>query len=251
MPLKITIDTRAIAESFKELAAEVQADLNKGVAQLAAATHSKVAEMANSELHSSKKTFTDNLGFQQVAPGLWVVSIDEKALWIEEGIEANKDMKPDLLKNATGQDKEGYRTKTIPFEHSKAPSQMNGYAQGLQAKIKSELRKRDLPYKKIERNENGSPRLGKLHTFDFKGGRAKSSWTDDPLTRVTIYQTLTKSGNVRRDIMTFRTVSDNPNQKDKWIHPGMDGKKFLDRAQTWAETTWENEILPAIMDKWK
>jgi len=251
MPLKITIDTRAIAEKFKELADEVQQDLNKGVAQLAASTHAKVAEMANNELHSSKKIFTDNLGFQQIAPGLWVVSIDEKALWIEEGIEPQTDMKPGLLKNATDHDKNGYRIRTIPFEHSKPSSQMNGYAQILQAKIKSELKKRDIPYKKIERHENGSPRLGKLHTFDFKAGRAKSSWTDDPLTRVTIYQTLTRTGNVRRDIMTFRTVSDSPEQKNKWIHPGIDGKKFLDRAQAWAEYTWENEILPAILEKWK
>ena len=55
--LKIKIDTAAIAAQFKELALEVEQDLQKGVANLAAITHAKVAEMAGEELKTSRKTF--------------------------------------------------------------------------------------------------------------------------------------------------------------------------------------------------
>jgi hypothetical protein len=59
------------------------------------------------------------------------------------------------------------------------------------------------------------------------------------------------TGKVRRDIMTFRTVSSNPALADKWKHPGLAAKKFLDRSAEWAMDTWEKEILPTILDKWK
>ena len=56
---------------------------------------------------------------------------------------------------------------------------------------------------------------------------------------------------MKRDILTFRTVSSGPASAGKWHHPGMDGKKYLDWALEQATKEWENEILPKIMDKWK
>lgn len=163
--LKIKIDTQGLAQQFKNLALEVEKDLNKGVANLAAITHAKVAEMAGSELKSSRKTLTDNLGFEEVTPGLWVVSIDEGALWIEEGIEAGKDMKPDLLKGATQTSKDGNKYRAIPFDHGKAPSQLTGYAQNIVSRIRANLKKEGVPFKKIEKDAFGKVLTGKLHTF--------------------------------------------------------------------------------------
>lgn len=52
--------------------------------------------------------------------------------------------------------------------------------------------------------------------------------------------------------MTFRTVSDGPGSEGKWVNEkGIRPRKFLDRAQEWAENTWEKEILPSILDKYK
>jgi hypothetical protein len=229
---------------------EVEQDLQKGVANLAAITHAKVAELASTELHSSRKTFMDSLGFEEVVPGVWVVSVDEKGLFVEEGIEANKDMKPDLLKGATKTSKEGYKYRSIHFDHGAPPSQLTGYAQGVVAKIRAKLKKEGVPFKKIEKNPNGSPRLGKLHTFDF-GGEVPGRGNTPIMKGINIYQSITKSGNVRRDILTFRTVSGGPKSADKWFHPGLQAKKFLDQAATWAEKEWEDKILPEILDKYK
>jgi hypothetical protein len=248
MSLKINIDVAAIAAQFKEFALELEQDLRKGVANLAAITHAKVVENAQQELHSSRQTFMDNLGFEEISPGIWVISIDQGAMWIEEGIEANKDMKPDLLKNAKTSSK-GVQYKVIPFDEGKAPSQMTPYAQGVVARIKQNLKKQDVPFKKIEFNSDGSPRVGKLHEFDF-GGEKPGKGNTPVMKGVSIYQSVTKTGNVRRDILTFRTVSNGPESAGKWVHPGYDAKKYLDKAADWAMNEWEQSILPEVLSKW-
>lgn len=240
-----------IIKNLKEFQIEVKQDIEQGMQNLAAITYAKVAEMANSELHSTRKTFLESLSFAEITPGVWVVALDEKAFFIEEGLESNKDMKPDLLKNSTKVSKEGYRYRTIPFDYGKGPSQMTPYAQNLVNLIKYKLKKQGVPFKKIERDSNGNPRIGKLHTFNFGGGNPSSRASATALQGLSIYQSLTKSGSVRRDIMTMRTVSENPSSADKWIHPGIVAKKLLDKSLEWAEREWESTILPEILRKWE
>lgn len=250
MALKVKLDLDKIANQFKELAYEVKQDLEKGVGSLAAMTHAKVAEMANQELHSSRKDFQESLGFEEVAPGVWIVSVDEKGLWVEEGIEPNTDMKEGLLRNGAKTSKDGNKYKSIPFDHGKAPSQMTPYAQNLVSKIKYVLKKEGIPFKKIEKTPNGNPRLGKLHKLDIDSMPPTSRANTGALQGLTIYQSKTATGNVRRDIMTFRTVSSGPKSQGKWIHPGLKAKHFLERAEEWALKEWEEKILPEILKKY-
>lgn len=247
--LKISIDPTAIASAFKELQLEIQQDIQKGVGDLAAVTHAKVAEMASQELHTSRQTLLDSLGFEQVTDGVWVVSIDESAFWIEEGIEPDTDMKPALLKNAKTS-KSGFKYKVVPFNHSTAPSKMTASATYIVSLLKKNLKKENIPFKKIEKNADGSPKVGKLHSLNF-ASPIPGKGNTPALQGVTIYQTLTKTGNVRRDVMTFRTVSNSPAQAAKWKHPGLTAKHFLERASNWALKVWEDEMLPEILAKYK
>lgn len=253
--LNFNIDAAAIAEQFKEMKLEVEQDLNKAVANLAAITDAKVKEMASQELKTSRQPFMDSLGFEEIAPGVWIISVDEDGLWIEEGIEPNKDMKPGLLAQNFKTSKDGHRYKTIPFDYGTAPSQQTPSTQMVVSYLKSQLRKEKVPFKKIEKNADGSPKVGKLHEFDFgnprgtMGGPGKGNTPQ--FKNLSIYQSITKSGNVRRDILTFRTVSSGPGSQGKWHHPGFEPKKFLDRALDWAMKEWEDKILPEVMDKWK
>lgn len=246
MGLKINIDAAGIAAQFKELALEVEQDIQKAVGNLAAMTHAKVSEEAQNELKSTRKAFMDSLAFEEISPGVWVVSIDEGGLFVEEGIPNNTDMKPGLLKNAKTS-KDGTRYKVIPFDHGKATSSMTPYAQGVVARIKQNLKGQKVPFKKIEMNKDGSPKRGLLHEFDF-GGEKPGKGNTPVMDGVSIYQHVTQTGNVRRDIMTFRTVTDK--QGDKWIHPGLEAKKYLDKAFDWAMKEWETNILPDIMKKY-
>lgn len=248
MDIKIKIDAAGLAAQFKELAASIEQDIKHGVANLATITHAKTVEMASNELHSTRKKFLGNLGFEEIAEGVWVVGIDEEALFIEEGLEPNFDMKPGLLEDGETS-KDGHKYRIIPFEHSKAPSQLTPTTTSILNRIKENLKKEGVPFKKLERGADGKPKLGQLHSFNWNSetpGRGNT-----PLFKnVNVYQTMTKSGNVRRDILTFRTVSNKPGNEDKWLHPGMAGKKFLDRAAEWAEKEFYDKILPEILEKY-
>ncbi len=240
--LKIKLDTTALASTLKEYAAEVAQDVNKGVARLAAQTKAHVLMDAGAELSSPTfKTFSKSVEMEDISPGIWVVSINQKGLWIEEGIEPNTDMKPGLLK--------GKKFVVIPFSKDKSKASSTGYEFQLREQVKSALKKEGIPFKKIENNPNGSPKTGLLHRKDF-GGEIPGKGNTPVLNGVSIYQTLTKTGNVRRDILTFRTVSSGPASAGKWFHPGYQPKKFLDKAQAWAEKEWEQTFLPEILAKW-
>lgn len=258
MSLKINIDVSAIASQFKELAIEAEREITKAVAGLATMTHARVAEQAGQKLKSSLKDFQDNLGFEEISPGIWVVSIDQPALWIEEGIEPGHDMKPDLLKNAQVNSK-GKRHKVIPFDHATPPSSRNANAERIVQELKTGLqeinkqrkqadpRSGNITITKIEKNADGSPRVGKLHEFDIPSDKPTANAKHPALKGLTIYQSKDeKTGNIRRDVLTFRTVSDS-SAPDSWIHPGYKAQHFLEDAEQWALNEWENKILPDVL----
>jgi hypothetical protein len=248
--LKLQLNVADLAKQFKEFAAEVEKELQDGVKTLAAATYSHIVEDVDNSLHSSKKKYKDALskGAEEVSPGVWLITLDEKAFWIEEGIQAGKDMKEDLLKNGETYPS-GKKYKVIPFEHTKPPQEQHQSAKVLVQQIRGALRRKDIPYKNIEYNRDGSPKLGKLHQLDL-GGPVPGKGNTRALQGLSIYQSM-QNGKVRRDIMTFRTVTDGPESSGKWLHPGFEPKKFLDKGHDWAEKTWEQEILPDILRKWQ
>lgn len=271
---RFDIDVAGMAAQFKEFAMEAEREFRQAVAGLAAMTHAHVAEEAKNKLHTSFKTFKDNLGFVEITPGIWVVSIDDPALWIEEGIEPGKDMKPDLLKDAAP-GANGSRSKVIHFDHANGKTKGAGpdntsqssqsldvtgqirreLAAGLKA-INRDLKTQasaagvkfqNITIKGIEKDSNGSPRVGKLHEFNLPSDKPTATSQHPALKGLTIYQTKRDDGSVRRDVLTFRTVSDNSDPQ-AWHHPGYKGQKFLEEAETWARNEWDKNILPLLMD---
>lgn len=250
MALRIQVNAAEIAAQFKEFALEVEQDIKKGIENLSTLTHAQIQMNAQQELHSSRKIYMDNLNApKEIVGGVWVITLDEDALWIEEGIKPNTDMKPNLLKNGKVSASTGNRYQVIPFHYSRPPSQNTPGTQNIVNQIKNKLRSEKVPFKKIEYNKDGSPKVGKLHAFDF-GGKRPGRGNTPQMQGVSIYQTLTKTGNVRRDILTFRTVSSGPASQGKWVHPGHEGKKYMDKAFEEALKMWETSILPEIMQKW-
>lgn len=289
--LKFTIDPKSLLDACKDSQEEVKKELTKSIKNLAKATQNHITELANSELSPSlKKIFNKdkegdpNLRMDTLDPYTHVITLSGSAYWIEEGIPPNTDMKTDkwLFKSKkTKTSKSGHRYLVIPFEHSKAPSQQTGYEKNLTDRIKFELKAQNklrkaqglnpIPWAGIETDKQGKPKEGLIHEFDFRGGKAKSSWSNDPLERLRVYQAvekdsegkakLTKSGKtkVSRSFMTFRTASENPTPNpetgvapaDKFIHPGFTAKKFMDRSAEWAEQEFYDKIVPAIFEKWK
>jgi len=247
--LRFDLDISSIAESFGEKKKELEKDLQKSVGNLATMTHAKTMELATSELGSLSKQYKDGLSFEQVDKNLWVVSLDEKLLWIEEGRKSG--FMEELLNGKSGKvGKDGTKYAIIPFEHSKNPTEQSSKAQDLSSQIQDELKSRNVPYKKIENNQDGSPKLGLLHKFDFDSPKLKDSHKDSPLKGVAIYQRMNvKTGDVQRDVMTFRIITEKHKEEGKWVHPGREGDKLMDKAFEWAMNEWDSKILPEVLAK--
>lgn len=255
MALKININVDELAKQCKEFAQEAKADLIEKVAVLAATTHAKVLEMAESELNgkSFQKDFMQSVHFEEIAQGVWAVSIGEQGLFVEEGIKPNTPMATSqwLLKNAQTNAK-GEKYKVIPFEWSKPSGQQSTTAKGYVDQLKKMLKDQKVPFKKLELNSKGSPRVGLLHDFDF-GGEKPGRGNTPIFDRVRIYQTETRNqktgqSEFNRRIVTFRTAKESD---FKWRHPGMEKKQFLEKAVEWAMKEWEEKMLPEVFAKWK
>ena len=249
------VNTAEIAEQFGELKDKVEQVLYLAVKRLAVTTHAEVQRLAEDNLHSSKQAYLDAIdirngnGFKEIAPGLWVVDLNESAMWIEEGQEPHS-MKEKLLAKNSKISKDGYRYKSIPFSHSKSQDLQTSQEKDLVNEIRSHLKKQKISFKGIETDATGKPRLGRLHRMNIPSKRLKSYHVAPPLQNLSIYQSKGKNGKIRRDVVTFRTISENPNSKSKWFHPGIKPpRKFMDRALEIAMRRWESEILPDILSR--
>lgn len=251
MALKYEINADEILSQLKDFKEEVKKNMEEAVANLMTLTKARIVEQTSQLSSATAKTYLDALGEpEMVAPGVWIITLDPKAFWIEEGIEANKDMKPGILK--------GKSSVRVPFRYDKPGSQNSPLTNALVMEINQKLRKDKLSVSKIEKDASGSPKIGKLHEFDLSGPGKHVSWLKrneketHALTRINVYQNKDEKakGGVRRDVMVFRTVSSGPASANKWIHPGYEAKKFMDKAMDKAIRDWEDQILPEILAKW-
>ena len=249
--LRFYVDLERLSKDFGNLKEEVKNDMTKGVENLATMTHAKTLELAGTELTSLQKMYKDNVEFANPAPNFWVVTLKEPAMWIEEGSKAG--FMEELLNGKSSRTGKNGKYAIIPFQHNKNPTEQSAKAYDLAKTIQYELKKKGVNWKKLEVDANGSPRLGKLHTFQFDNDTATAQKAShkNPLTKgVSVYQTKMKDGTVRKDIMTFRVISEKSRNEGAWIHPGRPGNKILDKAFEWAMGTWERDILPAIFEKY-
>jgi hypothetical protein len=66
---------------------------------------------------------------------------------------------------------------------------------------------------------------------------------------LSIYQSKDKkTGKMRRDVMTFRVISESQRGSGMWNHPGRSGEFIIDKAYEWALKELENVVMPQIID---
>lgn len=259
-PLFLELDISDLLNQHKEMADKIKSLADDAAENLAAQTHAHIIEEAQSKLKSRRESFLKNLQLRQIdEDGIWAITIPEEELWVEEGLKAGFDMLPGLLKSPKAKTGKNGKYVVVPFVHSKNPSQQTNTQRALAGMIKDEMNKRNIP-KAIEKNADGSPKLGLLHKFNldapgknhplFKDKMQKSPPTKPYLWGVRIYQKEVQNNNkektVKKDIMTFRVASEKHAGK-KWIHPGLEPMHFLDEAYDWAEKQWIEKIMPDIL----
>jgi hypothetical protein len=248
--LKITINVESLGNQIKEKQKEITAKFKQAVQGLAAAAHAHVLEEAGDKLKSLQSKYKDAVDFEQVDDNLWVVSLKEEAMFIEKGF-SSWSMYDALAKSKKAKtSKDGHKYLVIPFEHSKPPSQQSESAQKLTTQVRNFLKKEKIPYKKIEYNSDGSPKLGLLHKFDIKSATPKGA-KSELLQGVAIYQRKTPEGKIKRDVMTFRVVSEKNKGDGKWEYKSRDGVHIFESTHKWAIGVWKNELLPALIESLK
>jgi hypothetical protein len=268
--IHIDLDLSAILELNQTLKPKLDKALQDAARDVSIQAHAKIVELAQQHLHSSRKKYIDALSIKQENENTWIIALDKKALWIEEGMEEHS-MVEDLLKSRkTKTAKDGSRYLAVPFEHKKGQTEQTPYQKSLTDTIKSEMKKRNIPYGNIEMGQDGKPKLGLLHKFDVmkkpiktaegvgqgKGpiGEVKQGSTGVPfLQGVRVYQKMVedKTGKLhpQKSIMTFRVVSSKHKGSGKWIYPKKDGKLFFEQAEEWVKREWETKIKDLVLEK--
>jgi hypothetical protein len=248
---KLEIDAKDIASKFGDLQKEVEATVHKAVAALAASTHAKATELATNKLKSRASIYKDALDFKKIDKNIWVVSLDmEKAGFIEENRKSG--FMDELLRGKSAKtSSKGKKYAIIPFKHNKNPSEQTEKAQDLSRQIKDFLKKEKIYSRKLEFNPDGSPKLGLLHRFDLDSAKPSSKAKNPALKGVSIYQRMNEHGQVKKEIMTFRVITEDHKSEGLWNHPGSKGVFIIDECFNWASSTWDTEILPSILDSFK
>jgi hypothetical protein len=146
---------------------KAEAALKEAARDLTAMGHAHTMELAAQQLHSRRKKYVDavTMSYEE---GVWVLSLDASVLWIEEGLEAG-DMLDAMLKSPKAKTaRDGSKYLIVPFQHNALPQNTPASQRPIVDAVKAEMKKRDIPWGKVERDEKGRPLIGRLHTFSIE-----------------------------------------------------------------------------------
>lgn len=238
MDFKFNVNIDDIKSQISSFSENIEVKVQQAVQLLATQTHAKILELVQVRLRSTRRIYADNLmAPRKVNENTWIIELKEPAMWVEEGMSPHS-MVDDLLK--------GREYRAIPIDQGKAPTDTPRAMSSLSETLRKELRKYKIPISKIERNPDGSPKLGLLHSLDVNS-KEKGPTGTPYLHGLRIYQSMDKTGKTNRFVGTFRMVSKKHKAQGRWFHPGLEPKLFFDKAFQWAMTHWETDILPDLM----
>ena len=222
-----------------------------------------------------------NLTWNKIADGIWIVELDERAQWLEEGREETF-MGDWLLKpGAKGvkRAKDGSLYRSIPFKQTEGKKDAQGAKPFFAELIRKQAKAQKLSLTKIESNPDGSPKLGVLHSLDVKpslsqkqapGLYSKPRSLEDAATTglkphsgifklegAVIVQREKKNSRgevmkgkdgkakISRETVVFRTISSKHKMEHRWFYPRVEPFNGFAQAHEWANKQWEN-ILKQI-----
>lgn len=255
---KITVDLGDLPEQMGAARELVTTKVSQAIQYLAAQTHARILESAQTKLRSTRKAYTQALRpLEQIEDNLWVVTLDGSARWIEDGKAAGS-MVDDLLNHKSGKParkgRDGSLYRPIPFDQATPQTETPLSRVALGEAVRAELKRyskrigRTVGLRKIETGPDGRPLTGALHTFSVDSPRGRSGVPI--LAGIKIYQRLCKARNgkmkAQRSVVSFRIVSSKHKEDGRWMYPGLTGKKFMDEAYQWALKEWQDSIMPML-----
>lgn len=258
--LKLNIKSSDIAKELEDkIKKKLEKDMQDVIKTLGKSAVKHAEELAQKQLPNSlNKIYKDNLYMEQISDTIIEVGIRQEALWIEEG--RKEGFMKELLDSPKAKtNKEGKKYTVVPFEHStQTTDSMSTDKKEEVENLKKFLKSEGIRYSKtraLALDDNGSPRIGRIHSFDIKAmrdGKKKSAQKLSPnLQGLSVYQRENpKTGRVERSIMTFRTISQK-HKGSKWEHPGRKPAEILDDTFKYIQELWERELFPELKSKYE
>lgn len=267
------INADAVAAAIGQEVNDIVEDLTAKAENLTVQIHAKVLEMASNELKGFQlQQFLgekgENVGWARVSDSLWVVEIDDSVGFYDTGRpETPMATEHWLLKNAKTA-KDGSKYKVIPISQGKSSPSANAAITSMANNAIKQARTADgkrISRTRIDRNADGTPKLGVIHKIPVKApgtqsqmpslfskprGPGESQRTGLPehggifkLEGLAITQRMVK-GKVKREATVFRVAS-SKHANDRWFYPAIKAHNFLERALDWAV----NEVWPKMIDE--
>jgi hypothetical protein len=272
MPLKykVSVDISEVAEKLQQTKETIEQKLMPAMQSLAVQAHTFIVQKAQTELSGyQQKAYLgekgENLKFDQIAKGMWVIELSEKASWLEEGRQSV--FMGWLLNSPKAKTaKDGSKYLSIPFTQERgAGGKFNNKMPGLQTTIVNALKRQKISLKKIEKNPDGTPKYGVLHKLSieppgtssqypglFSAPRSKemAALTGLPAHEgiyylqgaVVIQRPGKKEGSVIKEAVTFRTISSKHEQEGRWFYPEVKGLKAFPAAEEWAKKEMDSIV---------
>lgn len=237
MALRFDINIDEITKNFQEFKKEIENDIMNATAVLAKMVRTGISERVEAELKSTRKLYMDNLSEPvEVEPGVWVITLNKEAVFLEDGGKAGP--MTGLLNSPKAKEGKNGKYIAIPIGFSGAPSTMTPSTQQVSLAIRAELKKRKIGYTKIEFDEKGAPKLGMLHKFTTEGEKIKPHHKHSPMEGVTVSQRMGENGQVERSVQIFRTMT----AENIWQHPGTAPHNFFEDALEEGIKKWNAEL---------
>lgn len=259
---------------LKELEKEVTDAAKQATADLSAMLHAKAVELAGERLNTRRQAFIDHLDVSREGD-VWILSLDESMNWIEDGLPEHSNLENLLASKKAKTAKDGSKFIVVPFKQgpNKGPTNTTPSNLELVSAVKAHMKQAKIPWSKIERDDNGRPKIGRLHSFDVKSpnkthegpgqgwgpvgenrqGPNKDyqkgqSGGRDLLSGVGVYQHEV-GGKVQRSVMTFRTASSKQLGTGMWWMSKIPPTNIFEDVYKWGLEEVSNTIIPQILER--
>jgi len=255
MKLTFDIKTSDILKEVKEkVKKQFESDMKLIAKSLGDGAVKHAQKLADQLPNSLGNKYKENIYIEQQSENFITVGIREEALWIEEGRKGG--FMSELLKNGKTA-KDGSKYRIIPIEKKNTAKKTSTSGDDLVGELKTFFRSKGIRYSKnkaLATDSNGSPRIGKIHSFSIKDlNNSKSGKSlSKNVQGVSVFQNKNaKTGKVERSIMTFRVISDKSRSKGTWVHPGRPPENIMIDTFQWVQDTYQRELIPALRKKYE
>lgn len=225
-----------------------------------------------------------NLRWIKISKGLWVVELDPESAWLEEG-RAETFMGDWLLRpgdKGVKRAKDGSLYRVIPMKQTEGKADAAGAKPMFAQLVRNAAKKQNISLTKIERHENGAPKVGILHKLNIKPAYPQHVAPSDfsrPRTEaesllsglkahsglfklqgavVTQKEKKNKLGEIMRDkqghaqvsrsTTVFRVISSKHKLENRWMYPEVKPANFFGQAERWAEERM-NKAIKALEEE--